>query len=191
MGGRDEMERLCEEFVAERAIGEKALDECAWLKRMVDDRTVQPVPWQTVEKHYVCGLMSPLQFRIGKNVLSDGSVGLVIACWCSSFAQNGTGNVNGGAISAMFDFGTALLGSFVYEFFAFGTTKAISVKFFKPVPSNECLRMEVTGTLDDKQGLGQVQGKLTNGVGDIKYATCTADMVDLPRRRKMKQLARL
>ena len=154
--------------------------------------------------HYVVGRGSPLVFRLarragdtngpaGPGVYSQnngGSASLVAAVWCGACATNVGGQVQGGAIAAIFDYLVASAGSVLMEQGAYTTTKALNVRYLRPTPLESCLMFEATRAVFGEDGTAEVDGTLSDG-RSVVFATCTAQMVDKEKRRMWRQRAKL
>ena len=135
--------------------------------------------------HYVLGSASPFTFRFARST-NDNS--LVAAVHCGHFAQNLGGVVQGGAISSIFDALTAVAGTVKLQSMGFNTTKSLSVQFRAPTPLLSVLKFQVVSSeFNQETGTGVVEAELVNGDTGKLYASCTAQLIDMKRRRRWKK----
>ena len=167
-----------------------ALANASWFNEMIDSGVISETRMASKSDslHYVIGKGSPFHFRFGVGFKKEQDKTLVAAIWCGENATNMGGKVQGGAISSIFDALTASVGSIKFEPMAFGTTKSIEVKFLSPTPLKTVLRFKViTSNFNENTGEGIVEAELSDGNTGEKYASCTAHMVDIKRRRNWKK----
>jgi len=176
------------EFVMEANTAMTVLNELPWFNNLLKDGAWIETSFRmnkSKTEHYVMGKNSPFYFRMA---ISPKNKSILAAVWCGRYATNMGGSVQGGAISSIFDALTASVGSVQIEPGSFGTTKNLQVAFLAPTPLLSPLQFSViSATFNEANGTGIVKAQLTNGTTGKKYASCTAEMVDLKRRKKWKQ----
>ena len=125
---------------------------------------------------------------------SDKTCHLVWAVYCGSYATNGVDMLQGGAISSLFDVGTAQIGTVFLPILggAFGTTKSIDVSFLSPGPLNRVVRMDIKLTDTSQMEKGRVSAMAEMRVDGSNleskpFARCTCVLVDLVRRENWRQ----
>ena len=174
------------------AIGEAALAACPWFNDLVasssSTRDVTAIfDAMRDSRHYVVGRSAPFRWRLA----AEGEE-LVAAVWAGEDAGNLAGNMQGGAIGALFDVVVATLGSVTVGHMRFGTTKSLHVLFRRPVPLATVLKIRAksgAGGFDTNTGLGAVTAIMSHSDGQ-ELASCTAEMVDLRTRMQWKRKSR-
>merc|ERR1712070_725428 len=138
-------------------------------------------------QHFVIGQRSPFIFK-GPHV--SGSVA-PWAIYAGHYSINGSYMLQGGAISAIFDYVTACMGSVVCNPGSFALTKSARTQFLhgaNPVPSVFRVTCEVVN-LDEDTGSMLLKSSLSNDQikdGDKPFAVSECEMVDGPRRKAWK-----
>jgi len=174
----------------EATTARQALAANPWFNQMVSSKKLVESSFRMQKDsiiHYVMGINSPFYFRMG---VSPDTKNIVAAVWCGEHATNMGNMVQGGAISSIFDALTASVGSIQVEPMSFGTTKNLSVSFLRPTPLFQVIKFSVVkASFNHDNGTALVEAQLTNGktsTHEQTYATCTAEMVDMKRRKQWK-----
>jgi hypothetical protein len=175
-----------------------ALEGSSWLSTLVKSSDYEqyetswsqsPDRWEGYKSHYVIGQLSPFRFHMAKTG-KDEATSLVWAVYFGAYSTNGGGVIQGGAISSVFDVGTAQLGTQMFSGElggSFGTTKSITVKFKRPGPLKKVLRLDVKATDTSKVDIGLMTVEAVLFDGDTVIAESSAEMVDPARRQAWRQ----
>ena len=205
---------------AERMQGEELLRKTSWVVTELPDLGVPKVfdhmflkdPTLRT-KHYVVGERSPFIYK-GPSVTTPSSstatttttttttaadssgrmIGTVCtyAIYAGHYSINGSYMLQGGAISSIFDYATACIGSTLFNPGSFALTKSVTTKFLRganPVPGVFKVTCEVIA-LDLESGSMTLMSVLTNQTvleeGGRPFATSECVMIDGPRRSAWK-----
>ena len=117
------------------------------------------------------------------------------AVYAGHHSINGSYMLQGGAISAIFDYATACIGTTLFNPGSFALTKSVTTKFLRganPVPGVFKVVCEVVA-LDLHSGSMTLKSTLTNATvleGERPFAVSECVMIDGPRRKVYKELDR-
>lgn len=141
-------------------------------------------------------------FRVFQGVVepvTTKSCHLIWAVYFGEHATNGASMMQGGAISSIFDVGTANIGTVLFpdEPGSFGTTKSIEVSFLAPGPLQKAIRVDIwlTDIAEIEAGRASAEAEMrADGAGGVDIsdlqtkplARCSCVLVDLARRQKWR-----
>ena len=169
------------------------------------------------QKHYVVGQRAPFIYkgpsiRIQDQLLptpfryddaedlhtmdaeEDDTVGAICtyAVYAGHYSINGSYMLQGGAVSAIFDYATACIGTVLFNRGSFALTKSVTTKFLKgahPVPGVFKVIVKVIA-VDLQSGSMTLHSTLTNDTilpNERPFAVSECVMIDGPRRKLFKQ----
>jgi acyl-coenzyme A thioesterase PaaI-like protein len=182
----------------EKTAALSSLAECQWFNELCatgEATEYHRDGWtDAMRKHYVMGERAPFRYRMATATgTTTEECHLIWAVYCGEFSHNGAQTLQGGAISSLFDVGTANLGGIMLpqDKGAFGVTKTLTVNFISPGPVSEVLRLDIRNTDFDRieQGRFAAQAELyvPSHAQNRLVARGEAEMVDPPRRQVWKE----
>merc|ERR1712086_176089 len=183
---------------AERAAAEELLRSTPWVSELIKDLSEPKIFDGMFQKdaslrpqHFVIGQRSPFIFK-GPHVSGGGRQSVATwAVYAGHYSINGSYMLQGGAISAIFDYVTACMGSAVCNPGSFALTKSAKTQFLhgaNPVPGVFRVTCEVF-SLDEESGSMHLKSSLSNDkieAGGRPFAISECEMVDGPRRKAWK-----
>jgi acyl-coenzyme A thioesterase PaaI-like protein len=182
----------------EDAEARAALEGCEWLKDAISTSGFDLYEtswkqaterWEGYKNHYVIGQRSPFRFHMVKAGRDEGT-NLVWGVFFGAYSTNGGGMLQGGAISSVFDVGTAQLGSQMFgpqPGGPFGITKSLKVHFKRPGPLKKVLRLDVRASDTSRVHMGLMMVAAVLSDGENTIAECSCEMVDPARRKSWRQ----
>lgn len=186
---------------AETSAALASLADCDWFNVLLasgEATEYRKEAWLSdpMKKHYVLGERAPFRYRMATSKETTAEAcHLIWAVYCGEYSHNGAGTLQGGAISSLFDVGTANLGHVMCpdDQGAFGVTKTLQVDFVSPGPVSQVLRLDVRNTDSDRIEMGRFAAEAqlyAPTLGQDKgrlVARGVAEMVDPPRRNVWKE----